>query len=279
MSRKGFTLIELLVVIAIIAILAAILFPVFLSVRERARRGQCTSNLKQIANALTMYRDDFDGWNPGIWHGQGGGSLEMNNFFFVITKYIGQKIDRSSGTGNKYGEGNARYNTVYKCQSAPWLKQIFAKPGTDGQNNRGRTNEGFAYTLNETGWRPANAVEGDICSANSFKESQVAIPSKYIMVAEGMGWQQYGIAYQNGKIINNENPADEDGWQSNFPNVNEDIPLSDGTVGPKGGSKSKIYNIRVSHGGGAMCMFYDGHVEWRNKTKGINWTLRPHNSP
>jgi len=55
MKRKGFTLIELLVVIAIIAILAAILFPVFSRAREQARKATCQSNLKQIANAFLMY--------------------------------------------------------------------------------------------------------------------------------------------------------------------------------------------------------------------------------
>jgi len=60
MKRKGFTLIELLVVIAIIAILAAILFPVFSRAREQARKTQCLSNLKQIGQALTMYVQDWD---------------------------------------------------------------------------------------------------------------------------------------------------------------------------------------------------------------------------
>lgn len=56
----GFTLIELLVVIAIIAILAAILFPVFAQAREKARQTTCTSNLKQIGTALLMYVQDYD---------------------------------------------------------------------------------------------------------------------------------------------------------------------------------------------------------------------------
>jgi len=59
-QKKGFTLIELLVVIAIIAILAAILFPVFAQAREKARQTTCTSNLKQIGLAVTMYAGDYD---------------------------------------------------------------------------------------------------------------------------------------------------------------------------------------------------------------------------
>jgi prepilin-type N-terminal cleavage/methylation domain-containing protein/prepilin-type processing-associated H-X9-DG protein len=59
-KRHGFTLIELLVVIAIIAILAAILFPVFARAREKARQASCSSNLKQIATALMMYVQDYD---------------------------------------------------------------------------------------------------------------------------------------------------------------------------------------------------------------------------
>jgi prepilin-type N-terminal cleavage/methylation domain-containing protein/prepilin-type processing-associated H-X9-DG protein len=65
--RKGFTLIELLVVIAIIAILAAILFPVFARAREKARQTSCLSNLKQLGLAVIMYAQDYDGMHPVMY--------------------------------------------------------------------------------------------------------------------------------------------------------------------------------------------------------------------
>jgi len=74
--RKAFTLIELLVVIAIIAILAAILFPVFAKAREKAWTATCQSNLKQIALATIMYCNDYDDYGPfvacngGVWFWQ-----------------------------------------------------------------------------------------------------------------------------------------------------------------------------------------------------------------
>src|SRR5919202_535371 len=64
MKRSGFTLIELLVVIAIIAILAAILFPVFAQARAKARQASCLSNLKQVGLGLAMYNQDYDETMP-----------------------------------------------------------------------------------------------------------------------------------------------------------------------------------------------------------------------
>lgn len=65
MKKHGFTLIELLVVIAIIAVLAAILFPVFVNAREKARQTSCLSNMEQLGKAMRMYVDDW-GYYPGV---------------------------------------------------------------------------------------------------------------------------------------------------------------------------------------------------------------------
>ncbi len=70
-SRRGFTLIELLVVIAIIAILAAILFPVFARAREKARQTSCLSNVKQLTLCFLMYAQDYDEMLPSSYYYNG----------------------------------------------------------------------------------------------------------------------------------------------------------------------------------------------------------------
>jgi len=76
-GESGFTLIELLVVIAIIAILAAILFPVFARAREKARSTACLSNLRQLGLAAMQYSNDWDGGLPFAGSGEAGG---INNW-------------------------------------------------------------------------------------------------------------------------------------------------------------------------------------------------------
>ena len=79
----GFTLIELLVVIAIIAILAAILFPVFARARENARRSSCQSNEKNLALSIMQYTQDYDEKLPSHW--TDGGSYEGSKLQWVNT--------------------------------------------------------------------------------------------------------------------------------------------------------------------------------------------------
>ena len=96
-SRRGFTLIELLVVIAIIAILAAILFPVFARAREKARQTTCLNNLKQQGNATQLYLQDWDDVFPNalflgrIWtiNGTGPAKTATSKYFVeLIQPYV-----------------------------------------------------------------------------------------------------------------------------------------------------------------------------------------------
>jgi len=108
--RSAFTLIELLVVIAIIAILAAILFPVFAQAREAARKTTCQSNLKQIGLALRMYSNDYDE------HWFCSGALPQ----FPATVADGSNLIRNLGGGLAYFcQPYVKNYGIFKCPSDP----------------------------------------------------------------------------------------------------------------------------------------------------------------
>lgn len=88
MKRSGFTLIELLVVIAIIAILAAILFPVFAQARESARRTACLSNVDQIGLGMAMYIQDYDETTPTILGPIGSNHSYQIDYYVDIYPYV-----------------------------------------------------------------------------------------------------------------------------------------------------------------------------------------------
>jgi len=111
MHRRGFTLIELLVVIAIIAILAAILFPVFSRAREKARQASCLSNVRQINAAILMYAQDYDECGPS----HTGGPSEADDWPNMLIPYVknGQLFRcPSAQPGNTSMWGHAYVGTV-----------------------------------------------------------------------------------------------------------------------------------------------------------------------
>ncbi|MGI4789853.1 MAG: DUF1559 domain-containing protein [Janthinobacterium lividum] len=113
-NNSGFTLIELLVVIAIIAILAAILFPVFQKVRENARRTACLSNQKQLGLGFMQYEQDFDetfpnganysgGYNNNAWAGGQGWAGQIYPYVKSAAVYTCPDDSSATLTGDTYG--------------------------------------------------------------------------------------------------------------------------------------------------------------------------------
>ncbi len=86
--RTGFTLIELLVVIAIIAILAAILFPVFARAKAKAQETQCLSNVKQLATAVLTYASDYDSSLPWVMYGSSSDIGNITHAWVVLRPYF-----------------------------------------------------------------------------------------------------------------------------------------------------------------------------------------------
>jgi prepilin-type N-terminal cleavage/methylation domain-containing protein/prepilin-type processing-associated H-X9-DG protein len=115
--RSGFTLIELLVVIAIIAILAAILFPVFAQAREKARAITCVSNMKQISLGAMQYVQDYDETYPIGQYYEADGVTHIN-WMIEINPYI--------KNGNPPGTGG-----VWRCPSFPSNQSTEIKPSYD----------------------------------------------------------------------------------------------------------------------------------------------------
>lgn len=120
-KKKAFTLIELLVVIAIIAILAAILFPVFAKAREAARKTSCINNLKQIGTSIMMYAQDYDEVLPTfVFASPPANFAQPNNYGWT---YIFTRLDpytKNSGiyacpsaTPSLYGPAGSQINVSY----------------------------------------------------------------------------------------------------------------------------------------------------------------------
>ncbi len=105
---RGFTLIELLVVIAIIAILAAILFPVFTKTKQAAKRAKCTANLQQIGYAYRMYLADWNDYYPSVHFGAN---------LFLVEPYLRNRKDKTVVGGRAGDEKSAM--TVWLCPAVP----------------------------------------------------------------------------------------------------------------------------------------------------------------
>jgi prepilin-type N-terminal cleavage/methylation domain-containing protein/prepilin-type processing-associated H-X9-DG protein len=170
-KKKGFTLIELLVVIAIIAILAAILFPVFSRAREKARQAACLSNTKQIGMAVAMYAQDWDETLPicGCF-GCYGGPDAVNPYCSPQAKIMPylKNLD------------------VYDCPSADMWK-LTAGDGISyytGSEYHWPFPREWAGRPIEIGW---NAWAGFL-PFGAVKLSQISTPAEFVVFYDGSSW-------------------------------------------------------------------------------------------
>jgi prepilin-type N-terminal cleavage/methylation domain-containing protein/prepilin-type processing-associated H-X9-DG protein len=163
-KSSAFTLIELLVVIAIIAILAAILFPVFAQAREKARQTACLSNAKQLATALIMYAQAFDETLPGSAYNYFGGSvnaLRNPKWMDVMMPYI-------------------KNDQVFNCPSDSGKK--FVNINDPSRNSGSTVPPGGSFLLN-------NAYNGGTIGVQSGTSNKplaaLAVPADTIHILEG----------------------------------------------------------------------------------------------
>ena len=166
MSCRGFTLIELLVVIAIIAILAAILFPVFARAREKARSASCQSNLHQLGAALVMYIDDYDGHYPwdDLTQGVQEGVDPTWTWRLMIYPYV-------------------RNTQIFVCPSAPELSSFNATWTDYGQ--------AAGYAINHVHWD--NDLGNGAEPPPGHPISDIHFPAKTVLLTDFTG--QYVISH------------------------------------------------------------------------------------
>ena len=136
--KRAFTLIELLVVIAIIAILAAILFPVFAQAKEAAKKTACINNLKQLATAVLMYQNDSDDTLPNATYGPPGANADGGWMFYgrfpAYTRTTGNPFVPAKGSLYPY----VKSGEVFVCPSDSIARESKV-PSTAAKMSRART--------------------------------------------------------------------------------------------------------------------------------------------
>jgi prepilin-type N-terminal cleavage/methylation domain-containing protein/prepilin-type processing-associated H-X9-DG protein len=231
---SGFTLIELLVVIAIVAILAAILFPVFAQAREKARQTSCLSNEKQIALGIIQYTQDFDETGPVVWAYTTGYAAEAGDAWDVrIRPYMGQQVADKAAPGlfacpsdSQLRVNEALYGHTKRSYSIASLYEFNGGPGA-------------AQHL-----YPNDGVFEEVCTLSPLAD--YPDPAGTILIAEQhKGFNRFG-RLSAGEVAAPSRP----GWAGSWYNVQDTDDEQPGKT------------IKPVHSGGWNYAFLDGHARW-----------------
>jgi prepilin-type N-terminal cleavage/methylation domain-containing protein/prepilin-type processing-associated H-X9-DG protein len=239
--KPGFTLIELLVVIAIIAILAAILFPVFAQARDRARSATCISNLKQMGLAWMMYTQDYDEMfpysYPGASDGSGDGPEGICQFIMQVSGFTGW-------IGNSL---------------IPYIKnvQIFECPSTPSLNPVNYGNSGVRKCWTQTKYPVAYKYTSYSYNYNALERRGLASlsrPADQIAIWDGVtAWTDSAFTSTSSGL-----------WgRRDIPTfmVKLGLPLAPGMVNPGPTGWGDRIAFMAPHSLQVNYMFADGHVK------------------
>lgn len=243
--RSGFTLIELLVVMAIIAILAALLFPVFAHARESARRATCVSNLRQIGAGASMYAEDYDGkilpWIIDTGAARDTARRDRNTWVHLIQPYV--KDGDPPRHDNLPASANLAPGRLFTCPSfnpAEFVRSANA-PDCDGPGT---------FDDNDFPPRQYYGHEGIVLPNPPGPQGSCTLSDPYFNYT-GSDPLFTGITGSVAEVVRpSETVLFTDGatWLSNRPN---------NAIGVFGGCEAASM-----HDGGGNHAFLDGHVRW-----------------